>query len=145
MGSTEAPADAETVPYDALLVDIVRYVYHDAISSKTAYQRARVALLDALGCAVESFSLSSECRSMLGPVVPGTTVPNGFRLPGTAYVLDPVKGAFDLGTMIRYLDHNDAYPGAEWGHPSDNLGALLSVADWLSRVAVTQTGAEGTS
>ena len=70
---------------------------------------------------------------MLGPVVAGTTVPNGFRLPGTSHQLDPVKGAFDLGTLIRYLDHNDAFPGAEWGHPSDNLGALLSVADWLSR------------
>ena len=119
--------------YDQVLVDITKYVFHYQIESPIAWERARLALLDALSCAIETTSISSECAQMLGPVVRGTTVPNGFRLPGTTHQLDPVKGAFDLGTLIRYLDHNDAFPGAEWGHPSDNIGALLSVADWLSR------------
>ena len=119
--------------YDQVLVDITKYVFNHQIESPIAWKRARLALLDALGCAIETINVSSECTQMLGPVVRGTTVPHGFRLPGTSYQLDPVKGAFDLGTLIRYLDHNDAFPGAEWGHPSDNIGALLSVADWLSR------------
>ncbi|KAH6658757.1 MmgE/PrpD family-domain-containing protein [Truncatella angustata] len=119
--------------YDQLLSDVIAYVYHTEISSPLAYKRARVALLDSLGCAIETLAQSSEARAFIGPVVPGTKVPNGFKLPGTAFALDPVKGAFDLGALIRYLDHNDAYPGAEWGHPSDNLGAIIAVADWLSR------------
>ncbi|KAL8703983.1 MAG: hypothetical protein Q9201_002853 [Fulgogasparrea decipioides] len=119
--------------YDAILVDITKYVYEYDITSTEAWKRARIALLDALSCAIETLHTSPECVSLLGPIVPGTDTPNGFRLPGTAHQLDPIKGAFDLGSLIRYLDHNDAYPGAEWGHPSDNLGALLSVADWLSR------------
>lgn len=117
--------------YDQILLDIVQYVYHKLITSQRAYERARVALLDALGCAIETLHLSPECRNLVGPVVPGTIVPGGFRIPGTGHVIDPVKGAFDLGALIRYLDHNDAYPGAEWGHPSDNLGAIIAVADWL--------------
>ncbi|KAI1386455.1 MmgE/PrpD family-domain-containing protein [Hypoxylon trugodes] len=119
--------------YDQILEDIIAYVYHTDISSPLAYKRARIALLDSLGCAVETLAQSSEARAFVGPVVPGTIVPNGFKLPGTRFVLDPVKGAFDFGALIRYLDHNDAYPGAEWGHPSDNLGAIIAVADWLSR------------
>ncbi|KAF2197444.1 2-methylcitrate dehydratase [Delitschia confertaspora ATCC 74209] len=119
--------------YDQILVHIIDYVYHTPITSPRAYQRAHIALLDSLGCAVETLAHSAEARAFIGPVVPGTTVPNGFRLPGTLFELDPVKGAFDLGALIRYLDHNDAYPGAEWGHPSDNLGAIIAVADWLSR------------
>ncbi|RAH76536.1 2-methylcitrate dehydratase [Aspergillus japonicus CBS 114.51] len=119
--------------YDQLLVSIVRYVYHEKIESPYAYRRARVALLDAFGCAIESLHLSQDCRDLVGPVAAGTVVPGGFRLPGTSHVLDPVKGAFDFGSLIRYLDHNDAYPGAEWGHPSDNLGAIVAVADWLSQ------------
>lgn len=119
--------------YDKVLQDITSYVYHFEIDRPEAWKRARLALLDALGCAIESLHISPECAKIIGPVVPQTVVPNGFKLPGTCYQLDPVKGAFDLGSMIRYLDHNDAYPGAEWGHPSDNIGALLSVADWLSR------------
>ncbi|KAF7875014.1 hypothetical protein EAF04_002186 [Stromatinia cepivora] len=124
---------SEQPVYDKILVDIIQYVYHTTIPSSRAYERARIALLDALGCAIETLSMSTECRAMLGPTVPGTIVPNGFHLPGTSYILDPLKGAFDMGSLIRYLDHNDAYPGAEWGHPSDNLGALLAVADWQSR------------
>ena len=123
--------------YDKVLVDITRYIFHHEIESPLAWKRARLALLDALGCAIETASISSECTQMLGPVVAGTTVPNGFKLPGTSHQLDPTKGAFDLGTLIRYLDHNDAFPGAEWGHPSDNIGALLSVADWLSRTTAS--------
>ncbi|KAI1340857.1 MmgE/PrpD family-domain-containing protein [Xylariaceae sp. FL0016] len=119
--------------YDGVLVDIIRYVYHTEVSSDRALQRARIALLDSLGCAIETLAQSSEARAFIGPTVPGTTVPSGFRLPGTSFILDPIKGAFDLGSLIRYLDHNDAYPGAEWGHPSDNLGAIIAVADWLSR------------
>lgn len=119
--------------YDKVLLDITKYVFHYRLDSSEAWERARVALLDALGCGIESLHVSSECKKIIGPVVPQTIVPNGFRLPGTCHQLDPMKGAFDLGAMIRYLDHNDAYPGAEWGHPSDNIGALLSVADWLSR------------
>ena len=119
--------------YDQPLQDIITYVYHSDIQSPLAYKRARIALLDSLGCAIETLSQSVEARAFIGPVVPGLVVPNGFRLPGTPFSLDPVKGAFDLGALIRYLDHNDAYPGAEWGHPSDNLGAIIAVADWLSR------------
>ncbi|PVI02560.1 putative 2-methylcitrate dehydratase [Periconia macrospinosa] len=119
--------------YDQILIDIVAYVYHARIESPLAYSRARIALLDSLGCAIESLAHSAEARKLIGPVIPGTIVPHGFKLPGTSLSLDPVKGAFDLGSLIRYLDHNDAYPGAEWGHPSDNLGAIIAVADWLSR------------
>lgn len=123
--------------YDKVLVDIIKYVFHYEIESPVARERARVALLDALGCAIESLHTSPECENILGPIVPHTIVPNGFKLPGTSHQLDPAKGAFDMGAMIRYLDHNDAYPGAEWGHPSDNIGALLSVADWLSRCNIS--------
>ncbi|KAJ9143310.1 2-methylcitrate dehydratase [Pleurostoma richardsiae] len=125
--------------YDAIIQDIVEYVYHGQINSESAYTRARLALLDALGCAIETLHLSPDCRVLVGPVIPGTLVPGGVRIPGTGYIVDPLKGAFDLGSLIRYLDHNDAYAGAEWGHPSDNLGAILSVADWLSQ----QHAAEG--
>ena len=119
--------------YDDVLVDITTYVFHYEVHSARAWERSRLALLDAIGCAIESLQTNPECANIIGPVVPGTIVPNGFRLPGTAHQLDPVKGAFDLGSLIRYLDHNDMFPGSEWGHPSDNIGAILSVADWLSR------------
>ena len=130
--------------YDKVLQDIITYVYHFKIDRPEAWKRARLALLDALGCAIESLHVSPECAKMIGPVVPQTIVPNGFKLPGTSHQLDPVKGAFDLGSMIRYLDHNDAYPGAEWGHPSDNIGALLSVSDWLSRSDASKIGSTNT-
>lgn len=137
MGPITVPSSSqvhgETDQYDQVLIDIVRYVYYTPVNSILAYTRARAALLDALGCAIETLCVSSDCCAIIGPVVPGTTVPNGCRLPGTSHQLDPVKGAFDMGSLIRYLDHNDAYPGAEWGHPSDNLGALVAVADWISR------------
>lgn len=118
--------------YDQVLVDIVQYVYHHDIQNPESFARARTLLLDAFGCAIESLD-DQSLRRIIGPPVPGTVVPDGFRLPGTTIQLDPVKGAFDFGTMIRYLDHNDALGGVEWGHPSDNLGALVPVMDWLSR------------
>ncbi len=104
--------------WDKVLIDITNYVFHYEIQSSRAWSQSRTALLDSLGCAIESISKSAECRSMLGPVVPGTVTPNGFRLPGTSYQLDPLKGAFDFGTAIRYMDHNDTMGGADWGHPS---------------------------
>lgn len=130
---TEGSLDITAPKYDQVLLDIIQYVYHTPIKSERAYKRARIALLDSLGCVMETLVQSAEAQAMVGPVIAGTTVPNGFKLPGTTFELDPVKGAFDLGALIRYLDHNDAYPGAEWGHPSDNLGAIIAVADWLSR------------
>ncbi|KAL1858002.1 hypothetical protein Plec18170_003226 [Paecilomyces lecythidis] len=124
-------------PYDQVIVDIKDYVFHYKAISDKARACAQIAILDALGCAIETVAKSTQCRAFIGPVVPGTMVPNGFRLPGTSYRLDPVKGAFDLGSMIRYLDHNDALAGADWGHPSDNLGAILAVMDWMSRSTAT--------
>ncbi len=122
---------------DRVLTDIVDYLFHYEISSELAYSTARLCLMDSLGCAFEALEYPA-CTRMLGPIVPGTTVPNGARVPGTSAVLDPVKAAFDLGTMIRWLDFNDTWLAAEWGHPSDNLGGILAAADWLSRTAVAQ-------
>ncbi|CRG87379.1 2-methylcitrate dehydratase [Talaromyces islandicus] len=130
-GSKDVPRPPSR--YDDILEDIIQYVYHGSITSPHAYRRARLALLDAFGCAIETVALSPDCRSLLGPLIPQTVVPGGFRVPGTSHVVEPVKGAFDFGSLVRYLDHNDAYPGAEWGHPSDNLGAIIAVADWLSQ------------
>ena len=100
--------------YDQILVDIAAYVFHERIESPLAWKRARIALLDALGCVLEALKESPEACKIIGPTVEGTIVPNGFKLPGTKYQLDPLKGSFDLGSLIRYLDHNDAFPGAEW-------------------------------
>ncbi|KAK7178805.1 2-methylcitrate dehydratase [Paraphaeosphaeria sporulosa] len=119
--------------YDRVIADIARYVYGKDVKNKASFEHARLALLDAVGCAIEAISKSLECRRILKPWSEETTVPNGFRLPGTEYRLDPVMGAFSFGTQIRYLDHNDALGGKDWGHPSDNLGAILAVADWLNR------------
>ncbi len=117
--NTVVADDSTRLPYDQVLLDITKYVFHYEIASDSkAWERAKLALFDALGCGFETLKESQEARALIGPVVPGTVVPNGFKLPGTVFQLDPVKGAFDLGSLIRYLDHNDAYPGAEWGHPS---------------------------
>ena len=116
---TTVQADDNTrQSYDQVLVDVIKYVYHYQIDSSKAWSCAKLALLDAMGCVLETLVESEEARAMIGPVVVDTIVPNGFRLPGTSYQMDPLKGAFDLGSLIRYLDHNDAFPGAEWGHPS---------------------------
>ena len=110
--------------FDPVLTDITDYVFNYDISSPHAWQRAKVALFDAVGCVLETLKRSPESCAIIGPVVEGTVVPNGFKLLGTTFQTDPVKGAFDLGTLIRYLDHNDAFPGSEWGHPSGKQGNL---------------------
>ena len=120
---------------DQVLVDIADYVAGFRIESAEAYRTAHYCLLDTLGCGFEALSYPA-CTKLLGPIVAGTVVPNGARVPGTAYQLDPVQAAFNLGAMIRWLDFNDTWLAAEWGHPSDNLGGILMTADWLSRNAV---------
>ena len=117
---------------DKVLVDIVDYVTKYKITSKDAYETARYCLMDTLGCGFEALEYPA-CTKLLGPVVPGTVVPNGARVPGTSHQLDPIQAAFNIGTMIRWLDFNDTWLAAEWGHPSDNLGGILAVSDWLSR------------
>ena len=104
------------------------------IDSDLAYSTARYCLIDTLGCGLEALEYPA-CTKLLGPIVPGTVVPNGARVPGTSYQLDPVQAAFNIGTIIRWLDFNDTWLAAEWGHPSDNLGGILATADWLSRGA----------
>jgi 2-methylcitrate dehydratase len=121
--------------YDQVLIDIVDYVRSYVIESELAYTTARHCLIDTLGCGLEALEYPA-CTKLLGPIVPGTTVPNGAKVPGTPFQLDPVQAAFTLGTMIRWLDFNDTWLAAEWGHPSDNLGGILAIADWLSRSAV---------
>src|SRR4030042_1993808 len=120
---------------DPELLEIAEYVANHRIESQEAYRTARLCLLDALGCALLALRVP-ECRRHLGPLVPGTVAPGGARVPGTSFVLDPVKAAFDIGTMVRWLDFNDTWLAAEWGHPSDNLGGILAAADWLSRTRV---------
>ncbi|MEM8532758.1 MAG: bifunctional 2-methylcitrate dehydratase/aconitate hydratase [Chloroflexota bacterium] len=120
---------------DQVLVDIADYVLDTAIESTEAYTTARYCLMDTIGCGLMALRFP-ECTKLLGPIVPGTTVPHGARVPGTSFVLDPVQAAFNIGCIIRYLDYNDTWLAAEWGHPSDNLGGILAVADYLSQVRV---------
>lgn len=122
-------------PADQVLVDIVDYVTRYEIKSPLAYDTARNCLIDTLGCGLEALQYPA-CNKLMGPIVPGTVVPNGARVPGTQFQLDPVQAAFNIGCMIRWLDFNDTWLAAEWGHPSDNLGGILATADWLSRNAV---------
>src|SRR5258706_7416444 len=117
---------------DKVLTDIADYVAGHRIDSKEAYNTARLCLIDTLGCGLEALE-SPACTKLLGPIVHGTVVPNGAGVPGTQFQLDPVHAAFNLGAMIRWLDFNDTWLAAEWGHPSDNLGGILMAADWLSR------------
>src|SRR6202161_2250421 len=128
-------ATGERPPYDQVLVDIADYVCGYTIESELAFVTARNCLIDSLGCGLEALEYPA-CTKLLGPVVPRTIVPNGAKVPGTAFQLDPVQAAFNIGAMIRWLDFNDTWLAAEWGHPSDNLGGILAVADWLSRNAV---------
>lgn len=116
---------------DQLLIDIAQYVCNKKITSDLAYETARLCLLDTLGCAAHALHFP-ECTRLLGPIVPDTIVPNGVHVPGTQFRLDPIKAAFDIGTLIRWLDYNDTWLAQEWGHPSDNLGAILSVADYMA-------------
>lgn len=122
---------------DRLLVDIAEYAAHYAIQSSEAYQTARYCLMDTLGCGLLALHYPA-CTKLLGPVVPGTVVPNGSRVPGTRFELDPVTAAFNIGCIIRWLDFNDTWLAAEWGHPSDNLGGILAVTDYLSRRLVSE-------
>ena len=121
---------------DQVLIDIVDYVTSDLVENEEAVSTARLCLMDALGCAIAALAFPA-CTKLLGPIVPGTTVPFGARVPGTTYQLDPINASFNFGAMIRWLDYNDTWLAAEWGHPSDNLGGILMVADWLSRTANT--------
>ena len=118
---------------DSLFTDIATYVHESEIDSPLAYETARYCLMDSLGCGFLALAYP-ECRKMLGPIVPGASMQGGCRVPGTPLELDPVKAAFDIGTLVRWLDFNDTWLAAEWGHPSDNLGAILAVADYQNRV-----------
>ncbi|KAH8819006.1 MmgE/PrpD family-domain-containing protein [Xylogone sp. PMI_703] len=127
-----APPPPQAREYDPEIKDIASYVHHTPIDSDLAFDTARFVFLDTLGCGLEGLRFK-ECTKLLGPIVEGTVVPNGTKVPGTPFQLDPVNGAFNIGAMIRWLDYNDCWLAAEWGHPSDNLGAILAVADWISR------------
>jgi len=132
--SNERPAP------DKVIADIADYALGYEITSELAYRTARYCLMDTLGCGLEALEYPA-CTKLLGPIVPGTAVPNGARVPGTSYQLDPVQAAFNIGAMIRWLDFNDTWLAAEWGHPSDNLGGILATADWLSRTVIGGSGA----
>jgi len=127
----------ESLAPDKVLTDIADYALSYKIESELAYTTARYCLIDTLGCGLEALEYPA-CTKLLGPVVPGTMVPHGARVPGTSFQLDPVQAAFNIGAMIRWLDFNDTWLAAEWGHPSDNLGGILATADWLSRTAVAR-------
>src|SRR5882724_10143658 len=117
---------------DAALVAIADYAKSSSIQSRPAYETARYCLMDTLACGFQALKYPA-CTKLMGPVVPGAVMPGGARVPGTSYELDPVQAAFNIGAAIRWLDFNDTWLAAEWGHPSDNLGGILAVADWLSR------------
>src|SRR5262245_55788318 len=123
---------AERPAPDRALVDIADYVMNFNPVSSLARETAVYCLMDTLACAFQALAYPA-CTRLLGPVVPGATLPGGARVPGTPYELDPVQAAFNIGTLVRWLDFNDTWLAAEWGHPSDNLGAILAVADYLSR------------
>jgi 2-methylcitrate dehydratase len=125
--------------FDKEIVDIVDYVFDYEITSDLAYETAWSCLMDTIGCGLESLEYEA-CTKLLGPLVPELQVKDGVRVPGTAYRLDPVQGAFNIGALIRWLDFNDTWLAAEWGHPSDNLSAILSVADWISQHPQYGTG-----
>ena len=125
------------LPYDPLLIEIADYVENYEITSATALDTARQCFVDSMACALDALDFEG-CKRLLGPVVPGAALKVGAHVPGTQHVLDPVTAAFNIGAMIRWLDFNDTWLAAEWGHPSDNLGGILAVADWLSRTAVAQ-------
>ena len=129
--SNERPAT------DKVITDIAEYALDYEIKTDLAFETAHYCLLDTLGCGLEALEYQA-CTKLLGPIVPGTVVPHGARVPGTSYQLDPVQAAFNIGAIIRWLDYNDTWLAAEWGHPSDNLGGILAVADWLSRTNATE-------
>jgi 2-methylcitrate dehydratase len=122
-------------PPDSALVAIADYARNFTVRSASAYDTARYCLMDTLACGFQALKYPA-CRKLLGPVVPGAVMPGGARVPGTSFELDPVQAAFNIGAMIRWLDFNDTWLAAEWGHPSDNLGGILAVSDYLARLAV---------
>jgi 2-methylcitrate dehydratase len=136
MSSHIADANLRPDPDDELKA-IADYVCDYEITSGEALDTARNCLMDSLGCAMLALQYP-ECTKHLGPIVPGSLVPHGARVPGTQHQLDPVKAAFDIGALVRWLDFNDTWLAAEWGHPSDNLGAILGLSDWLSRTAIAE-------
>ncbi len=123
--------------YDAVIQDIVDYVLKTPVTSIEAFETAHHCLMDTLGCGILALSYPA-CTKLLGPVVLGAEMQNGVPIPGTPFRLEPVQAAFNIGTMIRWLDFNDTWLAAEWGHPSDNLGAILSVADYVNRHRVSK-------
>ena len=122
---------------DQVLKDIADYVCDYKVKSSEAYKTARYILMDTLGCGMLALDYPA-CTKLLGPVVPGAVMPGGARVPGTSFELDPVQAAFNIGAMVRWLDFNDTWLAAEWGHPSDNLGGILAVADYVSRRNVAE-------
>src|SRR5210317_2650108 len=126
---------AERPEPDQVLIDIADYVCNTDITSEVAYETARYCLMDTLACGFQALDYAA-CTKLMGPVVPGATMPGGSRVPGTSWELDPVQGAFNIGAIVRWLDFNDTWLAAEWGHPSDNLGAIMALADYLSRVRI---------
>lgn len=136
------PAKNERPEPDVVLKRIASYVHKTPIESPLAFETAKLCLLDTLGCGLAALKYE-QARNIIKPIVPGTTVPNGTRILGTGYEMDPVKGAFAIGTLIRWLDYNDCWLAAEWGHPSDNLGGVLAVADYLTRLSNATNGDKG--
>ena len=128
---------AERPAFDQVIQDIADYVLNYEIKSDLAWKTAHYNLLDTIGCGLEALTYPA-CTKMLGPVVKGTTVPNGAKVFGTQFQLDPIEAARDIGTLVRWLDFNDTWLAAEWGHPSDNLGGVLAVADWMSRTNIAE-------
>jgi 2-methylcitrate dehydratase (EC 4.2.1.79) len=128
---------AERPEPDALLVELADYVTQARIDSDEAYRTARYCLMDTLACGMLALEYPA-CTKLLGPVVPGADMPAGARVPGTPWRLDPIQAAFNIGAMVRWLDFNDTWLAAEWGHPSDNLGAILALADYQARRAVAE-------
>src|SRR5579863_1929031 len=126
---------AERPAFDPALTTIAEYARDFRVTSQAAYDTARYCLMDTLACGFLALKYPA-CRKLLGPVVPGAVMAGGARVPGTSYELDPVQAAFNIGAMIRWLDFNDTWLAAEWGHPSDNLGGILAVADYLARGAL---------
>ena len=131
-----APSNVRPAP-DKVLVQIADYVDHYSVKSKLALETAWLALIDSLGCGFEALSYPA-CTRLLGPVVPGTVVPNGARVPGTPYALDPERATLNIGALVRWLDFNDAFYGETVIHPSDTFAGILAVSDWLSRTRVAE-------
>lgn len=131
--SKAAVVDATRPDFDPAIAAIADYVLdYDVTASREAMTNARYCWMDTIGCGLYALNFP-DCTKLLGPIVPGATLPGGARVPGTAYQLDPVRAAWNIGAMVRWLDYNDTWLAAEWGHPSDNLAAILALADWQSR------------